>query len=151
MVVDPEKIKKVAIAISDIYAWLDQQIAENTTADKSCFACGQCCNFHAYDHRLYVTTPEALCFLYSLKGSEVLDMPDGICPYQKEDKCTVYPFRFAGCRIFCCKGDAEFQNDLSEQALARFKKMCEGFDLPYCYMELSQVLLALSTGSFLQA
>jgi Fe-S-cluster containining protein len=68
------------------------------------------------------------------------------CPYQTNNKCTVYKFRFAGCRIFCCKGDADFQSGLSEMAVKKFKSICEQFQIPYRYIDL-EVALNSFTGA----
>jgi hypothetical protein len=50
----------------------------------------------------------------------------------------VYEYRFAGCRIFCCKGDADFQNRLSESALRKFKSICTDFQISYRYADLAK-------------
>ena len=55
-------------------------------------------------------------------------------------KCTVRNFRFAGCRIFFCKADADLQSKLSEQASKKFKVICEKYDLPYRYIDLPTAL-----------
>ena len=69
-------------------------------------------------------------------------MPTGRCPYQQDNRCTIHEHRFAGCRIFCCRGDPGFQGDLSETALKRLKSLCEGFPIPYRYLDLP---IALNT------
>ena len=67
-------------------------------------------------------------------------MTAGRCPYQKQNQCTAREFRFAGCRIFFCKGDSEKQNALCEEAIKKFKALCDEYDFPYRYMELSAAL-----------
>lgn len=67
-------------------------------------------------------------------------MTAGRCPYQKQNQCTTREFRFAGCRIFFCKGDSEKQNALCEEAIKKFKALCDEYDFPYRYMELSAAL-----------
>jgi hypothetical protein len=62
------------------------------------------------------------------------------CPYNVDGRCTVYEYRFAGCRIFCCKGDADFQGALSESAVNKFKSICTDFHVPYQYADLPNVL-----------
>jgi hypothetical protein len=64
----------------------------------------------------------------------------GKCPYNVEGKCTIYEYRFAGCRIFCCKADKNFQSSLSEASLEKFKFLCEEFDVPYRYNDLPTAL-----------
>ena len=72
--------------------------------------------------------------------AEPLPMTIGRCPYNIAGKCTVYEHRFAGCRIFCCKGDRDFQSRLSESALKRLMSICEECGLPYTYKDLAAAL-----------
>jgi hypothetical protein len=67
-------------------------------------------------------------------------MPDSRCPYHLICQCTVYKYRFAGCRIFSCKGYADFQSGLSESALKKFKSICTEFNIPYRYTDLATAL-----------
>ncbi len=62
------------------------------------------------------------------------------CPYNIGDKCTIYEYRFAGCRIFCCKADTDFQSRLSESALRKLKSLCTEFQIPYRYTDLATAL-----------
>ncbi len=194
--------------VQDIYTWLDDQLEIKSPV---CALCGKCCDFEAYDHRLFVTTPEIIYFAQKLTTSNViaseaescpekserfpglgprnffeisegfrtespkgakqsqplenkrlprrsdssglLAMTNGRCPYRAvapdgetspkggaEDKCTVYPYRFAGCRIFSCKGNPDFQSDLTEVTIKKFKSLCEEFDVPYRYVDLPTAL-----------
>jgi Fe-S-cluster containining protein len=134
--------------VAKVYDWLDSQIQKNSTLAGVCDACGKCCDFKGFDHQLFVTTPEVIYFAASV-GAENLNpthvwrikpMTDSRCPYQTNDKCTIYKFRFAGCRIFCCKDDADFQSRLSEMTLKKFKAICEQFQIPYRYIDLLTAL-----------
>jgi len=131
---------KLIKAMADFYSWLDHHITENQKTIGSCQACGQCCDFEKYDHRLYLTTPELIYFLEHLPPENRKQMTAGICPYNIDGKCAVYEYRFAGCRIFCCKGDENFQSDLSESALEKLKAICEEFNIEYQYQNLSVAL-----------
>jgi Fe-S-cluster containining protein len=162
--------------VAEIYNWLDSQIQKNSTLAGHCDACGKCCNFGTFDHRLFVTTPELLYLAANLGGVLTAETAESAeknknkikrsdntknlgvlcelsgkrkmsrCPYNIKGKCTVYKFRFAGCRIFCCKGDADFQSGLSEMALKKFKSICEEFQIPYRYIDL-EVALNSFTGA----
>ncbi|MFA6186849.1 MAG: hypothetical protein WC770_06540 [Phycisphaerae bacterium] len=156
--------------VKKIYDWLDSQLAE--TADK-CTACGNCCDFARFGHKLFITSPELLYFKTNIgdltpiplnncdcctrvsaagiNGCKPLDaqviipfgikpMPAGVCPYMQDKKCTARDFRFAGCRIFFCKADEEFQSKLSEQAIKDFKQICDKYQLPYRYTDLKTAL-----------
>lgn len=126
--------------VAEIYAWLELQMSPSGGLAGACGACGDCCDFEAFDHRLFVTPPE-LTYLAANPGSEnIRAMPTGRCPYNVDGKCGIYEHRFAGCRIFCCKGDAGFQSQLSESVLARLKSICTEFQIPYRYLDLATAL-----------
>jgi hypothetical protein len=67
-------------------------------------------------------------------------MTTGVCPYRKDGKCSVYPWRFAGCRIFNCTGNADLQSQLSEGTITACKLLCEQLELNYRYMDLKSGL-----------
>ena len=125
--------------VAEVYNWLDMQNKNNTSETAQCSACGACCDFAEFDHRLFVTPPE-LIYLNAKIGAELKPMRTSVCPYNIKGKCSVYENRFAGCRIFFCKGDAEFQSKLSEAALKKIKAICTELQIPYRYMELSNAL-----------
>lgn len=122
--------------VATIYRWVDGEVAR---LHPSCKACGACCDFEAFGHRLYVTTPELLHFK-TFAGPTILDMPGGVCPYRVDGQCSVYPYRFSGCRIFSCSGDSEAENQLSEAAIRQFKGLCEAYGIPYRYVYLKEGL-----------
>ncbi|MHC5083716.1 MAG: YkgJ family cysteine cluster protein [Planctomycetota bacterium] len=128
--------------VQQIYDWVDEQVAG---LDQSCRACGKCCDFESFGHRLYVTTPELIHFAHHL-GPEIKEMPTGVCPYRIDGKCSVYPYRFTGCRIFACNGDEDKQNLLCEQAISKLKALCEEHNLEYRYVYLKVGLELLSKG-----
>ena len=105
-----------------------------------CKACGKCCNFKSFDHLLYVTPPEIEYLAHHIGAENIKPMKDSVCPYNEKGKCTVYNYRFSGCRIFCCNGDKEFQSLLTESVLKKFKNLCEDLAIPYSYRQLSEVL-----------
>ena len=125
--------------VAEIYNWLDTQIQQNDIIVQ-CKACGRCCDFGKFDHLLFVTTPELIFLKENLKPQKIKTMPTSICPYNEKGRCTIYPLRFAGCRIFFCKGDSDFQNRLSESAVSRFKSLCTEFNIPYIYSDLQTAL-----------
>ena len=126
--------------IGRVYEWLDQTLASHEAQAGHCFACGKCCDFDAYGHRLYVTRAEMLYFAEKIGSENLKPMPSGQCPYRVNDHCSVHEHRFAGCRTFCCRGDADFQNQLTEQALDKIKALSDSLDIPYEYMDLRQAL-----------
>ncbi len=132
-------MKQLNQAVDEIYKWLDDQLS-TVTANNECSACGRCCNFKAYDHRLYITAAEFVRFVDGIGAENIKPMPNGVCPYQTDGKCSVYSHRFAGCRIFNCKVDPGIQSKLSEEALTKLRAACDNFGFAYKYMELSDAL-----------
>ena len=125
---------KVVESVAQIYSQLDEQIKEHVKPVDKCEKCGRCCDFDGFGHRLFVTTPE---LIYLTAKCEVIKpMRMGRCPWQEDNKCTIYNFRFASCRIFFCKGDREFQSRLTEKTLEKLKLICVKFDVDYSYIDL---------------
>lgn len=129
--------------VTRLYQWLDTQIQAHVAhvgKDRDCQACGRCCDFASYDHRLYVTTPELLHFVAYQGGNPLRAMHDGICPYREEGKCSVYNIRFTGCRIFGCQRSEDVHSRLSETVLCQLKALCTAYDVPYRYVDLAMGL-----------
>ena len=125
--------------VAEVYQWLDEQINKKFSSVELCTACGRCCNFAGFDHSLFVSSPEIIYF-HEKVGPETRSMVAEQCPYNVNGKCTIYENRFAGCRIFFCRADVDFQNQLSESALKKFKEICLAFKIPYRYMDLQKAL-----------
>jgi Fe-S-cluster containining protein len=161
--------KKIIERVSEIYKWIEEQQLANKEIAGRCAACGKCCDFESYDHCLYVTTPEIIYFVEKLGLSNIKQMachgvgdiranPDinesgrsrtgGRCPYQVDNKCSVHAFRFSGCRIFCCKGNATFQSELTEAAIKKFKALCSELQIPCRYLELPAALKYFLTAEY---
>jgi len=142
MVAEPTAKSRLLKRVAEIYNWLDSQIRQYSDLAGVCDACGKCCDFdgQAFDHRLFVTTPELIYLAANLDAENIKPMPSARCPYNIDGKCTIYEYRFAGCRIFCCQADADFQSRLSESALRKFKSLCTEFQIPYRYTDLATAL-----------
>jgi len=132
--------KEIISRVREVYEWIAGQLAVQAAPAGRCDACGRCCDFEAFDHKLFVTSPEMLFFAAMQPGQNLKQANAGRCPWLIDGKCSVYDYRFAGCRIFCCKGDADFQSRLSEAAAKKFKTVCDEFEIPYRYVELSAAM-----------
>ncbi len=130
--------------VAEIYDWIALQIHNQGKLTGTCSACGKCCNFDVFGHRLYITSLEVIYLAAKLDKEKIKMMTAGTCPYNIDGQCNIYEHRFAGCRIFCCKGNADFQSELTEAAIKKFKNICEKFKIPYHYADLTA---ALSDGS----
>ncbi len=126
--------------VTEIYDWLNLEIKAHSDIIGKCNACGKCCYFEKYDHRLFVTTPELMYLKTKLGVEKLKSMPTGTCPYNINGECTIHRYRFASCRIFCCNGDKDLQSRLSESVLEEIKSICTECQIPYRYTDLPTAL-----------
>jgi Fe-S-cluster containining protein len=129
--------------VAEVYNWLEQQVRSGSSLAGACRSCGDCCDFEGYDHRLFVTPLELMYLAANLGTDNLKPMPGSRCPYNVAGRCSIYEYRFSGCRIFCCNGDVDFQSKLSEEVLKKFKSICSEFQIPYLYNDLASALNAL--------
>jgi hypothetical protein len=134
----------VVKAMAAFYRWLDNRLHLHGELAGSCETCGRCCDFDSFDHRLFVTPPELMYLTARLGRKNIRPMQTGRCPYNVTGRCEIYEHRFAGCRIFCCRGDSDFQSELSESALKRLKTLCTELQIPYRYTDLATGLNGLA-------
>ena len=126
--------------VAEIYDWLDNKIHDNSDSAGKCDACGKCCDFVQFDHRLFVTTPELMYLAAKLGAENIKPTSAGKCPYNIGGKCEIYEYRFAGCRIFCCNSDADFQSQLSESVAKKLKSLCTKLRIRYRYTDMAGAL-----------
>lgn len=131
--------------VSDIYDWLAAQLEEHPDSAGTCRMCGKCCNFDSYGHRLFISSPEIEYLTEKISRDNIKPTTNGRCPYNIDGLCTIHENRFAACRIFCCRGDKDFQNRLSEEVLKKLKILCEQLQIPYQYLELPTALNSLTS------
>ena len=140
MVVEEQTTNILVERVAKTYQWLDCELGRGAELTGVCRACGMCCDFDRFEHRLYVTPPEIMYLAAKTGKQGIRPMSDGKCPYNVEGRCTIRNVRFAGCRIFFCRGDKDFQSALSNQAIERFKSICEELRIPYRYVEVKTAL-----------
>lgn len=131
--------QRVLKKVAEIYDWLDSKLRDNSLIGQ-CNACGKCCDFCRFDHRLFITGPELMYLAANLGTDNIKPMSTNLCPYNIDGKCSVYKYRFGGCRIFYCSADKDFQSKLSELTLEKLKSICEEFQIPYRYTDLATAL-----------
>jgi hypothetical protein len=129
--------------VAEVYNWLDEQICSGGDLAGECRSCGNCCDFDGFDHHLFITRPELMYLAANLGAEKIRPMPANRCPYNADGKCSIYEYRFSGCRIFCCNGDADFQSWLSEESLKKLKSVCVEFQVAYSYTDLAAALNGL--------
>lgn len=144
MVAKCKKDSHLVNKVAEIYKEIDEKIHSHRELSGVCSTCGKCCDFESFDHKLFVTPPELMYLSAKLHNENLKPMKGGRCPYNDGSKCGVYEFRFSGCRIFCCKGDTDFQSGLSESSIKKFKAICERFQISYRYTDLATALNGFS-------
>lgn len=146
MVGEPQERRRFLREVADLYDWIEAQLQADPDRAGACNACGACCDFIGYDHRLFVTLPELIYLASKLDAATLRPMVSGRCPYQEDNRCAVHAHRFSGCRIFCCTGDPDFQSELTETTLKKLKAICQRFGVPYRYADLAAALEMFATG-----
>ena len=110
-----------------------------------CWASGRCCQFEAFEHRLYSTGLEAARTWRMMRSAEPEPMSGGLpilqplqstCRYQVENRCTARSARPSGCRVFFCqRGTEAWQQDLYEQAMTSLRALHERTGAAYRFAE----------------
>ena len=99
-----------------------------------CKMCGTCCNFNAFDHVLYTSSVEVS---YILQYVEVPDfnVSSNICPFLKDNQCSIRNFRTLGCRIFYCNPyHKEVICDLYEKYHRSIKELSKKYHIQWKYL-----------------
>jgi Fe-S-cluster containining protein len=136
--IDPEPFR------DDLRLIYDDQEAEVARAGPVCDLSGRCCRFAEYGHTLFVSAPE-FALLLADAPPPVRPLDDGeTCPWQDgSGRCSARDARPLGCRVyFCDPCYQERAHALSEEFLARLKRLTEDGDLPWDYAPLHRHLLA---------
>jgi Fe-S-cluster containining protein len=137
---------EVVAALESVYAYIAAQVESRRPV---CEQSGRCCRFEEHGHRLYVTGLEAACTLAQLgrtlgRDELALAKARGGCPFQIDNLCSVHAIRPLGCRVYYCDPTAQqWQEELSERALAEVRRIHERYVIPYRYGEWRAILGAI--------
>jgi len=117
----------------------------------TCRACGQCCRFEQFGHKLFVTAGE-LAFLIRPAApwqdlrSGTRANPAEMCPYQHGNRCLARDSRTLGCRLFFCDPAAtDWFSSVYEDIHDQIKRLHAAHGLPYLYVELTTALAKLAS------
>lgn len=133
----------VAAGLQAIYLLIAEQIEARGPA---CWASGRCCNFAKAGHRLYATGLETAFLIHHLnrpvRGEEIDEATSrGDCPFLNANLCTVHGIKPVGCRVYFCDARAQdWQEELSERALALVRSLHERHGIEYRYGEWRSML-----------
>ncbi len=81
-----------------IYQHLEKELM---LLNPGCNKCGTCCNFTAFDHVLYASNIEVDFIVQNVKVPD-FNVSDNVCPFLKDNQCSIRDFRTLGCRVFYC-------------------------------------------------
>ncbi|MDJ0973801.1 MAG: YkgJ family cysteine cluster protein [Planctomycetota bacterium] len=117
-----------------IYADLERELPRY---EFTCAASGNCCDFDAYGHRLYVTTLEAEYFFRNGPEERAND-DERQCPQWGTDRlCKARDARMLGCRTyFCGPYPVEPPDALHERYHAKLIKLHERYGIEYAYRDI---------------
>jgi Fe-S-cluster containining protein len=139
--VTPSEVRAVE-ALGQLYARLEEAFA-----GRSCRACGACCHFKTFGHRLYATRLEALYLLTAAPRPERRFDHDS-CGYQQGALCLARESRALGCRMFFCKAAGGESREGFEAALGEIRRITEEFGLAWDYRPLGEHINELVFGDF---
>ena len=107
-----------------IYQHLEKEL---TQLNPGCDRCGTCCNFDTFEHVLYASSIEVNFITRNLEIPD-FNVADNICPFLKDNQCSIRDFRTLGCRIFYC--DHNFKEMLYEM-YEKYYHMIKDLSLKY--------------------
>ena len=129
--------KNLYSELATLYQDLEKEL---TQLNPGCNTCGTCCNFRTFDHVLYTSSIEVN---YITQNVEVPDfnVSDNICPFLKDNECSIREFRTLGCRIFYCNTHyKEILYDLYEKYHRMIKELSKKYNYQWKYLPfLSQL------------
>ncbi len=113
-----------------IYQRLEEELAQ---LNPGCDQCGTCCNFGAYGHVLYASGAEINFIRDSVEIPDV-KASDDVCPFLKNNQCSIRGFRVLGCRIFFCNPQyQEVSHTIYEKYLRMIKELHQTHNIPWDY------------------
>jgi hypothetical protein len=127
---------EVGRAVENVYVALEDAVQLRKPV---CRTSGRCCRFDEFGHRLFVTTMEMAAFVQQRELPAF--SPNGGCPFQIDDLCSVHTIRPFGCRIFFCdETSTQWQQEQYERFHQEFKRLHERLAVPYFYVEWREAL-----------
>lgn len=92
--------RAIAAEVQAIYRDWEQRPLE-----RACTGRGDCCRFRMTGRTPFLTKGEALVAAMAWRAAgrtEVIESPDGACPFLKDNRCRIYEGRPFGCRTHFC-------------------------------------------------
>ncbi|MGQ3685889.1 MAG: YkgJ family cysteine cluster protein [Candidatus Loosdrechtia sp.] len=115
----------------DIYSELitiyNQLEKELTSLDQVCNRCGTCCNFTTFDHILYASNIE-VAYIKQHKKIPDFTISDNICPFLKNNQCSIREYRTLGCRVFYCNHSYK---EITSEIYEKYYRMIRELSMKY--------------------
>lgn len=105
---NPSKLENLYAELEKLYQLLEKEL---TGLNPGCDRCGTCCDFRAFDHVLYASSIEVGLIARKVEIPD-FNVADNICPFLKDNQCSIRDLRTLGCRIFYC--NPSYKQILSE-------------------------------------
>ena len=116
--------------LTAIYRQLENELAQ---LNPGCNGCGTCCNFSDFDHVLYASGVE---IDFIVRHAHVPDfaVSDNMCPFLKDNHCSIREFRMLGCRVFYCNPHyQEVSHEVYEKYYRMIKELYNKHAIPWKY------------------
>lgn len=125
-----------------IYQLLEKEL---TQLNPGCNQCGTCCDFSTFDHVLYASSIE---INYITQNVEVPDfnVADNVCPFLKDNQCSIRDFRTLGCRVFYCNPQyREVLCDMYEKYYHMIKELSNKYNAQWSYLPFLNYLAGFNS------
>ena len=113
-----------------LYQRLEEELMQ---INPGCNECGICCDFSKFDHVLYASSIEVNFITQHIKVPD-FNVLDNICPFLKNNQCSIRNFRMLGCRVFYCNPHYQgISQDVYEKYHHRIKELSTKYNITWEY------------------
>ncbi len=127
-----------------LYQRLEEKLIQ---LNPGCSGCGICCDFSKLDHVLYASSIEVNFITQHIKVPN-FNILDNLCPFLKDNQCSIRNFRMLGCRVFYC--DPYYQvvsQDVYEEYHRRIKELSIEYNIIWKYQPFLRQLAKFKSDS----
>ena len=117
-------------ALSALYREIDLELRR---LGAPCEACGRCCRFTEFGHRLWLTNLEAdyLCARHGRRAA----VEPGVCAYLDGTSCSARDGRSLACRTFHCGLPAGVVEEITNRYFERLREIARAAGLSLEYVD----------------
>ena len=126
-----------------IYQRLEKEL---TQLNPGCNRCGTCCNFSTFDHVLYTSSIEVNFITQNVEVPN-FNVSDNLCPFLKDNQCSIRDFRTLGCRVFYCNPHyKEVLYGVYEKYYQMIKELSMKYNIQWKYLPFLDQLAEFKSG-----